>query len=427
MDIKRSSGVLLPIFSLPSNYGIGTLGRAAYDFVYFLSEAGQSWWQVLPVGPAGSGNSPYYSLSSFDGNPLFIDLDLLIADGKLTKEEVVAIDWGSDESRVDYGKVIAGRKKLFSKFTDEEVQAMFKKQWNDLRDYAHSKGIGLIGDLPIYVPLDSKDVKENKRFFQLDEEGLPVAVAGCPPDYFSEEGQLWNNPLYDWDEMKKDGYGFWIRRVGVASELYDMIRIDHFRGLSTYWSVPAGEKNAVNGHWEQGPGLEFVNMLTSWFHDTKFIAEDLGNLTEDVYDLLKQSKLPGMKVLVFAFDPEANSSYLPHKIEENTVCYVGTHDNATVMEWVDTVSKEEFEFAKTYMGLNREEGYNWGFIRSGMESKAFLFIAQAADLIGLGKEARINTPGTVGDQNWSWRMSSDSLSPEICQKLLNYTKMYGRI
>ncbi|MCQ2553468.1 MAG: 4-alpha-glucanotransferase [Clostridia bacterium] len=427
MNIRRSSGVLLPIFSLPSKYGIGTLGRAAYDFVYFLSEAGQSWWQMLPAGPAGAGNSPYHSLSSFEGNPLFIDLDLLIADGKLDKSEVEAIDWGTNPSRVDYDKVKAGREKLFAKFTKEEIQGFFNKQWADLREYAHSKGVGLMGDVPIYVPLDSSDVEENKKFFQLDEEGRPTAVAGCPPDYFSKDGQLWNNPLYDWNKMKEDGYGFWIRRVGKAAEMYDMIRIDHFRGLASYWSVPAGAKTAAEGHWEPGPGLDFVNVLTSWFHETKFIAEDLGTMTPDVIELLNRSGLPGMKVLEFAFDPTGSSAYLPHKIEENSICYVGTHDNAPVMQWLEEADEEELAFAKAYLGLNDEEGYNWGFIRGGMQTKSTLFVTQMQDYLGLGKESRINTPGTVGNENWSWRMSKDALTPELCQKMLDYTRTFGRI
>ena len=294
MEFKRSSGVLLPMFSIPSPYGIGTMGEAARRFIDFLADAGQSWWQMLPVETTGYGNSPYYCLDAFESNPLFIDLDDLIEKGLLKKKDVQAIDWGKDPSRVDYDKVWAGRRKLFEKFGPQQLQDIFAEQWKAMREYAHNKGVGLIGDLPIYVPAESRDVKENPGDFQLDKEGKPKAVAGVPPDGFSAEGQLWGNALYDWDAMKKNGYNWWIRRVGRAADLFDMVRIDHFRGFAQYWSVPYGAASAKEGHWEPGPGIDFVKTITGWFKDTKFIAEDLGVITQDVGTLLKESGLPVM-------------------------------------------------------------------------------------------------------------------------------------
>ncbi len=426
MDFTRSSGVLLPMFSVPSKYGIGTMGKAAYAFIDFLADAGQKWWQMLPVETTGYGNSPYYCLDAFESNPLFIDLDMLVEEGLLKRADVEAIDWGDDPSRVDYDKVWAGRRKLFAKFTAKELQDIFAKQWKAMREYAHSKGIGLIGDLPIYVPAESKDVKENPGDFQLDEDGKPKAVAGVPPDGFSAEGQLWGNALYDWDAMKKNGYNWWIRRVGRAASLFDMVRIDHFRGFSQYWSVPYGAKSAKEGHWEPGPGIEFVKTITGWFKDTKFIAEDLGVVTQDVGTLLKESGLPGMKVLEFAFDPDYDSDFLPHAYDENCICYIGTHDNCTAREWVEHDAPQKcIDFAKLYLHITDDEGMVWGLIRGGMGSVARLFVAQMQDLLELGGEARINRPGTVGG-NWEWRLTKQQLKEAPVARIREITKRYGR-
>ncbi len=428
MEFKRSSGVLLPVFSLPSKYGIGTMGKAAYDFIDFLAEAGQSWWQMLPVEKTGFGNSPYYCLDSFESNPSFLDLDLMIEAGMLDRTDVEAIDWGPDPSRVDYEKVEAGRAKLFEKFSREEIQAEFERQWKLMREYAHSKGVGLIGDLPIYVPAESVDVKANPDQFQLDEEGKPIAVAGCPPDGFSEDGQLWGNALYDWDAMKKSGYNWWIRRVGRASSLFDMVRIDHFRGFAQYWSIPYGDTTAKNGHWEPGPGIDFINTLNGWFKDTKFIAEDLGVLTQDVGTLLEDSGWPGMKVLEFAFDPSGNSDSLPHRFKENCICYIGTHDNCTAKEWVENDAPEDcLDFARKYLHITDDEGMVWGLLRGGMSSVAKLFVAQMQDYLELGAEARINRPGTLDGSNWSWRLTSDQLAEAPAKRIREMTWLYGRL
>ncbi|MCR5009729.1 MAG: 4-alpha-glucanotransferase [Clostridia bacterium] len=426
MEFKRSSGVLLPMFSLPSRYGIGTMGKAAYKFIDFLARCGQSWWQMLPVEATGYGNSPYYCMDAFKSNTLLLDLDMLAQEGLIKASDVRKIDWGSDPSRVDYDKVIAGREKLFEGIPEEQLQDAFRRQWNAMKEYAHSKGIGLIGDIPIYVPAESKDVKDNPGEFLLDENGVPTVVAGVPPDAFSEDGQLWGNALYNWEAMKKNGYNWWIRRIGRASGLFDMVRIDHFRGFAQYWAVPYGETTAKAGHWEPGPGIEFVNIITSWFRDTLFIAEDLGVITQDVGTMLKDSGLPGMKVLEFAFDPDGDSEHLPHNHSENCVCYIGTHDNCTVKEWVQhDAPKRCLDYAKKYLHITDDEGFTWGLIRAGMSSPARLFVAQMQDYLGLGAEGRINRPGTVGG-NWEWRMTEEQLKDAPVKRIKEITKRYKR-
>ncbi|MCI6647284.1 MAG: 4-alpha-glucanotransferase [Oscillospiraceae bacterium] len=493
--MKRSSGILMPVSSLPSPYGIGTLGKAAYEFVDFLADAGQRWWQMLPVGPTSYGDSPYQSFSTYAGNPYFVDLDMLREDGLLTQEEIDAVYWGSDPARVDYAAIYNGRFALLAKATergwdrdtealnafmeqnrtwlpdyalymavkrhfgmrawteweDEDIrlhrpvavekyrrelwedvrlftyiQFLFFKQWNALRSYARKKGIGIIGDLPIYVAMDSADVWSDPRSFQLDEKNVPTAVAGVPPDYFSEDGQLWGNPLYNWPAMEADGFGWWIRRVDGASKLFDVIRIDHFRGLASYWAVPYGETTAKKGRWIPGPGIRMVRAITGWFPQLQFIAEDLGILTPDVTELMDQSGLPGMKVLEFAFDPVEPGVYLPHNHPKNCVCYVGTHDNAPVLQWKDEADPAEVDMAVRYLGLNEEEGFHWGMIRGGMSSVADLFVAQMQDVLGLGAESRMNTPGTLGG-NWQWRLLPGQITPELAEKLHEMTRIYGRL
>ena len=493
--MKRSSGILMPVSSLPSPYGIGTLGKAAYEFLDFLADAGQRWWQMLPVGPTSYGDSPYQSFSTYAGNPYFVDLDMLREDGLLTQEEIDAVYWGSDPARVDYAAIYNGRFTLLAKATergwdrdteelnafmeqnrtwlpdyalymavkrhfgmcawteweDEDIrlhrpvavekyrrelwedvrlftyiQFLFFKQWNALRSYARKKGIGIIGDLPIYVAMDSADVWSDPRSFQLDEKNVPTAVAGVPPDYFSEDGQLWGNPLYNWPAMEADGFGWWIRRVDGASKLFDVIRIDHFRGLASYWAVPYGETTAKKGRWIPGPGIRMVRAITGWFPQLQFIAEDLGILTPDVTELMDQSGLPGMKVLEFAFDPVEPGVYLPHNHPKNCVCYVGTHDNAPVLQWKDEADPAEVDMAVRYLGLNEEEGFHWGMIRGGMSSVADLFVAQMQDVLGLGAESRMNTPGTLGG-NWQWRLLPGQITPELAEKLHEMTRIYGRL
>lgn len=489
--MKRASGIIMPVFSLPGKYGIGTFGKEAYDFIDFLSDAGQKYWQVLPMGPTDCGNSPYSSLSVFAGNQNFIDLEQLIEEGAVDRKEVEMIDWGSGD--VDYDKVIPGKKKILksaclkaynsvkeevSDFAENNiswiydyalymalkehfdglpwyeweedirlreqeavekyrselkdsinyhiyVQYLFFKQWDKLKKYAEDKDVKFIGDIPIYAAMDSADVWASPENFQLDKKNMPVDVAGVPPDYFSEEGQLWGNPLYDWLAMKNDGYGWWIRRIGAAERLYDVIRIDHFRGLESYWAVPATEKTAVNGEWRKGPGLDFIERIKGWFCGIEIIAEDLGILTDDVRELLKNSGFPGMKVLQFAFDDSRNSDYLPHKYDKNCVCYGGTHDNATIREWLETGDKKEIEFAREYFGINKKDNFNFGIIRGGMASVADTFITQMQDYLELGKEARTNIPG-IAFGNWKWKMEEGAATKQLAEKILKMTKLYGR-
>ena len=491
--IPRSSGILMPIYSLPSPYGIGTVGKAAYEFIDFLSDAGQKWWQILPIGPISYGNSPYQSPSTFAGNPYFIDLDMLLEDKLLTQKEIDALDWGNDPEHVDYGTLYQNRFVLLQKATkrgwrrdqeqvsafvnenawlpdyalfmalkrhfgmvswlewpDEDIrlrkpnaiekyrkalkadielftyiQFLFFKQWSALRAYAHEKGIGIIGDLPIYVALDSVDVWASPDCFQLDEKGFPTEVSGVPPDYFSAEGQLWGNPLYDYERMQQDGYNWWIRRVEGASRIYDIIRIDHFRGFESYWAVPYGEKTAINGRWVKGPGMSLVGVLRDWFYQIKFIAEDLGYPSPEVVKLLRDSAFPGMKVLEFAFDSKDSSNYLPHAYEKNCVCYAGTHDNETLAGWIREVDSADLEKAAEYLGLNESEGYVWGLLRGGMSSVSNLFVTQMQDYLGLDNSARTNTPGTI-DGNWEWRMAENAITPELTEKIAHMTKLYDR-
>ncbi len=487
----RTSGILLHISSLPSPYGIGTLGKAAYAFADFLAAAGQTYWQVLPMGPTSYGDSPYQSFSSFAGNPYFIDLELLAQDGLLTPDELPEelegeryVDFGRlYETRYtilrkafnrgwkrDKGKVNAfaasrtwlhdhalfmalkdhfdnkswlewpdedirlreeGAMKHYAALLQEEMQFhiylqyLFFRQWDALRQYAHSLGVQIIGDIPIYVALDSADVWSEPAFFQLDERNIPTEVAGVPPDYFSADGQLWGNPLYDYEKMAADGYRWWIRRMSGAARLYDVVRIDHFRGFESYWAVPYGDKTAAGGRWRKGPGMDLVRLLIEQSGHMKIIAEDLGFLTPEVHELLAQSGLPGMKVLEFAFDPREPSNYLPHTYPTHCVCYVGTHDNETVMEWRAGAAQEDVAFAEKYLGLHEAEGFHWGMIRGGQSSVAELFIAQMQDYLGLGPEGRMNKPGTAKG-NWRWRLLPGEIGPELTERIYQMTWMYGR-
>ena len=484
----------MPISSLPSPHGIGTLGAEARKFVDFLADAGQSWWQILPVGPTSYGDSPYQSFSAYAGNPYLIDLDLLCEDGLLTPAEVNAVSWGTDPARVDYSAIYNGRFPLlhlamergwerdadkvkafseendawlpdyalfmalkrhfgmsaWTEWPDEDIrlrrpeavaryreeladdirlftyiQYLFFRQWEALRSYAHEKGIGIIGDLPIYVAMDSADVWADPRAFQLDERNVPAEVAGVPPDYFTADGQLWGNPLYDWDAMKADGYTWWIRRIAGASRLYDILRIDHFRGLESYWAVPYGETTAKIGHWVKGPGMDLIGVLTEKFPNIQFIAEDLGYLTPEVRQLLADSGLPGMKVLQFAFDSREAANYLPHTYPRHCVCYAGTHDNSTLMGWKNDAAPSDIAAAREYLGLNEEEGFHWGMLRGGQSSVADLFVAQMQDYLGLGSEARMNTPGILGG-NWQWRMLPGQITEDLTKRIARMTSLYGR-
>jgi len=461
----RGSGILMHITSLPGAHGVGTFGKEAFAFVDFLKQAGQSYWQILPLNPTGYGDSPYQSCSAFAGNHYLIDLDTLVEEGLLEEGEVGGIQWNVREDRADFGLLYQSRLKVlrqaYSRFTDDAaldafcressdwlpdfalfmalkdrnggapwyqwedglkfrdpdtlwnvrhqleadirfysfVQYLFFKQWTALRDYAHSNGVKIIGDVPIYVPMDSVEVWSSPELFQLDEKLDPVAVAGCPPDGFSADGQLWGNPLYRWEDHKKDHFRWWIRRLSAAGKLYDVVRLDHFRGFEAYWAVPYGDATAKNGKWVKGPDMDFVNAVKEQLPDLKLIAEDLGFLTQEVLDLRDNSGYPGMKVLEFAFDSREPSEYLPHTYIQNTVCYTGTHDNMTMRQWFETAPLEAVEYAADYMCLNEQEGYVWGTIRSAMSSVSDLCVVQMQDYLNLGGDARMNFPGTTGS-NW---------------------------
>ena len=307
------------------------------------------------------------------------------------------------------------------------VQYLFFKQWNRLHDYARSKNIRIIGDVPIYVPLDSVEVWKEPKLFQLDENLNPRAVAGCPPDGFTADGQLWGNPLYDWDAMEADQYRWWIRRLEAAGELYDVVRIDHFRGLESYWSVPYGDTTARNGRWVKGPGMNFIRAVRKALPDLQMIAEDLGYLTAEVRQLRDESGYPGMKVLEFAFDSNEPADYLPHTYTKNSVVYTGTHDNMTMRQWFDTADAESVEFAAAYMNLSEREGFVWGAIRTAFATVCDTCIIPMQDLLDLGGEARMNFPGTLSDSNWTWRIKDDIMQKLPSEKLLALTKLYSRL
>lgn len=306
------------------------------------------------------------------------------------------------------------------------LQFLFYKQWSALKSYVNSKGIEIIGDIPIYVSADSADVWASPQNFQLDENYSPVEVAGCPPDKFTADGQLWGNPLFDWDYMKKDNYSWWIRRFAHNMRLYDIIRVDHFRGFDAYYAVPAKEKTAKNGVWKDGPKGDFFSSVKEQLGEIKIIAEDLGFLTPSVGTLLKSTGFPGMKVLQFAFDSREASDYMPHNYDKNSVVYTGTHDNNTSLGWFKSAPKEDTELAKKYLALSRAEGFGWGMIRGALSSVSNTAVITAQDILSLDGRARMNTPSTIGN-NWQWRAADGAFTDEIAEKLLSYTKLYERI
>lgn len=488
----RESGILMHISSLPGPYGIGTMGKNAYEFVDFLKKSGQKVWQILPLSPTGYGDSPYQSCSAFAGNHYLIDLETLMDNGLLEKQEAESFFWGENEEKADFGALYENRSKVlrlafgrfvpdekYNKFVSENeswlseyalftaikdslggipwtewpeelrlrdkksleekreelrgdiafkyfLQFEFFSQWEKLRGYANENGIKIVGDIPIYVPLDSADVWAEPGEFLLDENLNPKRVAGCPPDSFSADGQLWGNPIYDWDKMKENGFAWWKRRLGAAKHMYDIIRIDHFRGFESYWSIPAGDKTAMNGRWEQGPGMDFINAVKS-IPDVDFIAEDLGYVTPEVRKLQEDSGYPGMKVMQFAFDSREAGNYLPHTYPENSVVYSGTHDNPTLVQWLSDVAESDLEEGKKYLGLTEEEGLVKGLIRGCMASNSRLCVILMQDYLELGAEARMNLPGTLSDKNWTWRAKPGFASEELGKYILEITNRFGRI
>ena len=490
----RGSGILMHISSLPSKYGIGTLGAKAYEFVDLLSNMGQKYWQVLPMGPTSYGDSPYQSPSAFAGNPYFIDLDFLIEDGLLVPEDIRALAYTRHSNKVDYGELYDSRNKLFnvicdnfsddktsgysefcennsywlddyalfmaikeaengrawSDFSDELkhrksaalakakktlagtirkhkiLQFLFYRQWYAVKSYANLKGIKIIGDIPIYVAMDSCDVWCHPKVFSLDRELRPIAVAGCPPDYFSPLGQLWGNPLYDWQNAKKNNaiYEWWKSRISFCMKLFDVIRIDHFRGFAEYYSIPANNTTAENGTWEKGPGKEFFNSLKQDIGELPIIAEDLGFITDGVKDLLRDTGFPGMKVLQFAFGGGADNEYLPHNYDKNCVVYLGTHDNDTTIGWLSTASGEVLEHINKYLPT-KDDSVAWSLIRLAMSSSADTVILTIQDILSIGGEGRMNAPSTDRG-NWSFRVHEGYINDIPIEKIKNMVEIYGR-
>ncbi len=489
----RKSGILMPVFSLGSRFGIGTLGKCAYDFADFLEAASQSYWQILPINPTGYGNSPYQCLSCFAGNPYLIDLEILKEKNLLSEKELSELECGLNAQYIDYsllyktripvlkkagGRLLEENCTEYIEFCEEEadwlneyaifavikekhgdspwnewekelrlcnknalqnfstenekeieiqkaIQFLFFEQWKSLKKYVNSNGIKIIGDLPIYASYDSADVYFNRDNFCLNADGSPSFVAGCPPDAFNEYGQLWGNPIYDWDYMKKDSYSWWKKRFSSSKNLFDGIRIDHFRGFESFYRIKSTEKNAKNGEWIKGPGIDFFKQTESSYSGCEIIAEDLGFITEGTRELLKKTGFPGMKVLQFAFDSRENSDYLPHNYPENCVAYTGTHDNSTILGWFESADANDTVFAREYLRLSEAEGLNWGMMKACLASRARLSILCAQDLLSLSNEARLNTPSTL-QGNWVWRAQSDAFNSTLARKLKKYTEIYRR-
>lgn len=523
--MSRECGILMPIFSLPSKYGIGSFSKEAYQFIDLLKAAGQQYWQILPLGPTGYGDSPYQSFSAFAGNPYFIDLESLTAEGLLTQEECGAMDFGSDSRDIDYQKLYENRLVLLKTgfdrwieqvgmaraedliaqnlqaetreycfymavknvfhgsswiFWDEDIkfrkkktiekyrselwreilfyefqQLKFQEQWHRLKQYAHKQNIFIIGDIPIYVALDSVESWSHPELFQFDKALLPTAVSGCPPDGFSADGQLWGNPLYRWEYHQETGYEWWMKRMEYCFRQYDLVRLDHFRGFDEYYSIPYGKSpskanggrcygkspskevsrqcyesvSAEHGHWEPGPGIEIFNHMKRWFQMDQLpvIAEDLGFLTPTVIDLVKETGFPGMKVLEFAFDSREESDYLPHNYQYNSVVYTGTHDNDTLRGWYEKMGSADRAFAIEYLGNEKTEisQIHWDFIRMALASVSKLVIIPCQDYLGLGSNARINEPSTIG-KNWRWRMHSSDFDVALVKRCRRMAEIYGR-
>lgn len=499
----RASGILLHPTSLPGPRGIGELGVEAYRFLDYLVSAGQSLWQVLPLGPTGYGDSPYACFSSFAGNPLLVSLDTLVEWGVLQKTELERaapfarnrvdfgplIEWkatllhraaqrflerGAPERREafdafrsreawwlkDYALFMAvknGSKagawneswdrdialrrpealqrmaaELAAPIREEEViQFFFFTQWDALHQAAARKGIRIIGDLPIFAAPDSADVWANRELFLLDGEGRPTAVSGVPPDYFAATGQLWGNPLYDWDELSRQGFRFWIQRIRAACRLFDLVRIDHFRGFESCWSVPAGESTAERGRWVKVPGVQLFEALRKELGALPILAEDLGVITPEVNELRRKFGFPGMRILQFAFDSreagrlDAGNRFLPHNHSRNSVVYTGTHDNDTTRGWWAARTKEEREYLEQYCTATDPE-IEWRLIRMAMASVCRSAIVPLQDVLGLGPETRMNTPGTSSGQNWSWRTDESSFPEGAARRLQSLSRTYGR-
>ena len=499
--MKRHSGVLLSVTSLPSKYGIGCFDQAAYDFVDWLASAGQKYWQILPLGATshgGSDDSPYQAFSAFAGNPYFISLDALVEEGVLTQEECDAIDFGTDPAKVDFDKLHEHRFKLlhkayehsnvgsdrdFQQFCNENrwwlddyalfmavknylkgagfrqwpedirmhwgfavdyyntilyfdvefhkyMQYKFYQQWSKLKAYANAKHIEIVGDIPIYVSPDSADVWANPALFQLDEQNNSTHVAGCPPDSFSEDGQMWGNPLYRWEYHKQTGYQWWITRMWYSYKLYDVVRIDHFRGFDEYFAIPATAKTALEGHWEPGPGMDLFKAIQNALGKEGVIAEDLGLMTDTVRKLVKDSGYPNMKVIQFAFDVHdinGSNDYWPHNYGSNHWVYSGTHDNETLTGWFGAMKADAKKQVREYLAdyTTPETMIYKPLVALAMRSTAKVCIIPIQDYLGLDNKARMNAPGTVGT-NWRWRLLPGQVKKELAKDVLGQTVRVGR-
>ena len=488
----RSCGILMHISSLPSPYGIGTFGAEAEKFADWLKEAGQKYWQVLPIGPTGYGDSPYQPFSSFAGNPLLIDLDELVEHGYLAKKSLDNSDYGADPSYVDFDIVNRNKTALlreaFAGFTDDVgytsfvieeqdwlddyalfmalkdkfggrpwsdwdddiklrepeavkrwteelkddikfykfVQYIFYRQWDRFHRYCNKNGIQLIGDIPIYCALDSADVWCQPELFQLDSDRVPTVAAGFPPDAFSADGQLWGNPIYDWDRMKLDNYRWWVGRIGFAKKIYDIVRIDHFIGFNSYYAIPFGSKTAHGGKWCEGPKYDLFRVIKQETGNGGIIAEDLGIITPPVRKLLRQAAYPGMKVLQFAFDPSGDSEYLPQNYKsQNCAVYTSTHDNDTAAGWFNDLDRNTKRFVKEYLGIRKAAELPRAFIDIAWKSTANIAMTTIQELQGFGTEARINVPSTVGN-NWRWRTLKEDFTDENAEYLKRLTEITNR-
>lgn len=491
--MTRGAGILLAVTSLPSPYGIGTMGKEAFRFVDTLNDLRQKYWQVLPIGPTSFGDSPYQSFSAFAGNPYLIDLDILIAEGLLKQEEVDGYNWGNKKDDVDYALIYESRFKVlksaferfdaqdeaYKKFCKENedwledyslymavkdemngrewlsweeglrdreagvlerykellkeqiafwmfLQYKFFAQWNALKSYANEQGIRIIGDIPLYIALDSADVWANREQFKLNEEGRPIEVAGCPPDAFSDDGQKWGNPLYDWEKMESEGFGWWKKRMEANGRLFDIIRIDHFIGVAKYYSIPAEDETARNGRWNKGPGKKLTDMIEKTLGKSRIIAEDLGVAVPAVKKLLAKTGWPGMHVLLFAFDGNTANEHLPHNYSDgNLVVYAGTHDNETVVGYFRDKTEYELAYLYEYLNIKKKADIPDAVIRAAYASVADIVIMQMQDLLKLGNEARMNFPSTVGT-NWRWRALKGSLGEERRAWIRTMTLLYRR-
>lgn len=492
---ERGAGILLPISSLPSNYGIGTFGDEAYKFVDQLFQAGQKYWQVLPIGPTSFGDSPYQSFSAFAGNPYFIDLDYLVKEKLITKKEIKEYNWGCEEDCVDYAILFENRfqilKRAYKKsqhqtqeeflvfckessfwlddysfymalkfhfdqhewlLWDEEIryreesaiekyqellkdeigfwkflQYKFYQQWKQLKEYANQKNIKIIGDIPLYVAMDSADVWVHSRIFELDERKNPINVAGVPPDCFSETGQRWGNPLYNWDVMEEEDFKWWRERMKSNATLYDIIRIDHFIGIVRYYSIPSKSPTAMKGKWRKGPGEKLTKAILESISDANIVAEDLGIVVDRVRRLMKKTGWPGMKILEFAFDSGAKNEFLPHNYKDsNCLVYGGTHDNETLVGFLENMSSKDLNYAYKYLNVRKKSDVVDAMIRLAYESIAAVAIFQMQDLLKLDNKARMNLPSSVGI-NWKWRLKKDQFTKEKIIELRNMAEIYGRI